>query len=203
MQLTTLERRVLDISYKKKLSHIGSCLSSMATLEYIFEQKENDEKFVLSAGHIGLGLYVLLEQYGHDAEDLFDRCGVHPDRLFAPEAIDCSTGSLGLGLSIATGMAFANRNKNVWCLISDGEAAEGVIYESLNVKEKYNLHNLKVYCNYNQYGAYDETSLQRLRRLPGLTVVDSSQHWFIKKYGQEAHYKVLNEEEYKSLINGG
>jgi len=196
-----LEHRILDISYRKGLSHIGSCLSSVKIISDIFEQKEPHEKFVLSSGHCALALYVVQEQYGHNAEDLFDRCGVHPDRMLAPEAIDCSTGSLGLGLTLAVGMALADRTKNVYCLISDGESMEGSIYESINVKKKYNLTNLIVYMNYNRFGAYDEIYKSLLPYLPGVIVVDNSQHWFIKKYNQESHYKALNQTEYENIIN--
>lgn len=199
--MTELERRIIDISYQKKLSHIGSCLSSVQILADIFKQKLPRDKVVLSAGHCALALYVILEQYGHDAEGLFDRCGVHPDRIIAPEAIDCSTGSLGLGATISLGMALADRGRTVWCLISDGEAAEGSVYETMNIKEKYKVDNLKVYCNYNKFGAYDETNLEQLKRLPGLIIVDTSEHWFIKKYKQEAHYKALNEQEYQNILN--
>lgn len=199
--MNSLERKILDISYKKGLSHIGSCLSSVKIIDYIFQHKKTEDKFILSSGHCGLALYVVQEQYGHNAEYLFNKCGVHPDRMLAPEAIDCSTGSLGIGITIATGMAFADRTKKVFCLISDGECMEGSVYESLNVKKKYNLDNLIVYMNYNSFGAYDEISKHLLPGLQGVIVVDTSQHWFIKRYGQEGHYKALNKTEYENIIN--
>lgn len=196
--MNPLERRIIEISYGYKLSHIGSCLTAVGIIDKIFKEKLPRDKFVLSCGHAGLALYVVLEQYGYNAEDLFTRCGVHPDRMKAPEAIDCSTGSLGQGLPIALGMALADRARTVYCLISDGEASEGSIYEALNIKRKYKVDNLKVYMNYNGWGAYDE--IRGSFDLRGVIVVDTSQHWFIKKFKQEAHYRVLTEQDYAEAI---
>ena len=194
--MTTLERRILDLSYKHRLSHIGSCLTAVGIIDEIYSRKKPEEKFVLSCGHAGLALYVVLEKYFNiDAEQLFLKHGVHPNR---DEYIDCSTGSLGQGLPIALGMAMADRTKNVYCLISDGECAEGSVYEALNVKEKYNVDNLIIYTNHNGYGAYDKISEGRWL---DENTINTSNHWFMKLYGQEAHYKILNEEEYNELIN--
>lgn len=192
-----LEKRILELSFNHELSHIGSCLTAVATIDEIYSHKEKDEKFVLSCGHSGLALYVVLEKYfGIDAEMLLKKHGVHPNRDL-DDFIDCSTGSLGQGLPIALGMALADRTKNVHCLISDGEASEGSIYEALNIRSKYEVENLWVYCNANDFGAYDETGYIFL---PNVEIVDTSDHWFMEKYGQESHYKILNKEEYKRLI---
>lgn len=196
--MTSLERRILDISYKHKLSHIGSCLTAVGIIDEIYRKKQPDEKFVLSCGHAGVALYVVLEKYLLcDAEQLYLECGVHPDRTLAPNLIDCSTGSLGQGISIALGMALADRSKNVYCLISDGEATEGSVYEALNIKWKYSIDNLIVYCNFNGYSAYDKITVDSL---PGVEIIDTSNNWFMQLYGQEAHYKVLNQSEYEEAI---
>jgi transketolase len=186
-----LEQRILELSKKYKLSHIGSCLTSVGIIDEIYSIKKPDEKFVLSCGHAGLALYVVLEKYlGIDAEYLLLKHGVHPNR---DEVINCSTGSLGQGLPIALGMALADRTKNVYCLISDGECAEGSVYEALNIKHRYGVYNLIVFCNYNGYGAYDRTDLFSIqRKLPEVNkLFDMSGHSFIKEYKQGAHYKIL------------
>lgn len=155
MVLTPLEQRILEISYKHKLSHIGSCLTAVKIIDEIYSKKKPDERFVLSCGHAGLALYVVLEKYNiANAEYLLDQCGVHPDRILGGEAIDCSTGSLGQGLPIALGMALADRSKNVYCLVSDGECSEGSVYEALNIMNDEKINNLYVHLNYNQFGAY-------------------------------------------------
>lgn len=202
--MTDLERRIIDISYQKKLSHLSSNLCAVGIIDEIFSKKLNRDKFVLSCGHSGLSLYTVIEKYfGYNAEVSFDKMGVHPDRIICPDIIDCSTGSLGMGISIALGMAIADRSRKVFCLVSDGECAEGVVYESLNVKEKYKIDNLIVYCNFNGWGAYDETNLEQLKKLPGLIIVDTTEKMkefsFLK--GQESHYHVLTETEYNEATN--
>lgn len=187
--MSKLHDRIWEISRKHKLSHLGSCLTAVDIIDEIYSIKKPDEKFILSCGHAGLALYVVLEKYRkYDAELLYQLNGVHPNR--DGFSIDCSTGSLGQGLPIALGMAMADRSKNVYCLISDGEATEGTIWEVANVMRKYNVENLKVYCNWNGWGAYDETDptifqvLQSFGFKVIITLVED--HGFT---GQEAHYK--------------
>lgn len=133
----------------------------MDIIEDIYATKAKEEKFILSCGHAGLALYVVLEKYGYgDAEEMLNVCGIHPDR--AHPAMNCSTGSLGQGLPIALGMALADRSKNVHVLMSDGESMEGTLWECANVIRKYNVKNLKIQLNYNGYGAYDEISLENI-----------------------------------------
>lgn len=192
-----LQRRILDISYSHGLSHLSSNLCALPIIYEIFQQKKNGEKFVLSSGHAGLALYVVLEYFeGLDAEKLLERCGIHPER---GEGIDCSTGSLGMGIGIACGMAMADRSKAVYCLISDGEAKEGSVYEAFNLKKKYSLDNLIVYLNHNGYGAYGET----VNDYPfDCIVVDTSYVFkdFTFLNGQEGHYIKLTKETYEESI---
>ena len=189
--MSILHDRIMEISRKYKLSHLGSCLTAVDIIDEIYSIKKWDEKFVLSCGHAGLALYVVLEKYrNYDAELLYQINGVHPNRDNV--AIDCSTGSLGQGLPIALGMAMADRSRNVYCLISDGEATEGTIWEVGNVMRKYNITNLKIYCNWNGWGAYDATDpniAYLLRKLiPGITIIFTSVQQYGFK-GQEAHYQ--------------
>lgn len=205
-----LKRRILDISFSNKLSHLGSCLTAVDIIEEIYQKKKPGEKFVLSAGHAGLALYVVLEKhFGHNAEELFLKHGVHPNR--DPENhIDYSAGSLGHGIGGAVGMALADKSKNVYCLITDGELAEGSVWEALRVAEKYQATNLIVYANLNGWGAYDRIRTGQLeldlRRFPNLgekTIWHTSVYhplWPKWLMGQLAHYKVMTEEEYKQAL---
>ncbi len=153
--MNILHERIIEISKKYHLSHLGSNLTSCDILDEIYKKKKEDEPFILSMGHAGLSLYCILgKYYGFDAEKLYLKHGTHPHRDLE-DKIYCSTGSLGMGLGIAVGMALADRTKNVYCLISDGEAAEGSIYESANVIRKYKIDNLKIYINFNYFSAYD------------------------------------------------
>jgi len=192
--MSSLHDRVIEISKNHKLSHLGSCLTAVDIIDEIYSKKVSDEKFVLSCGHAGLALYVVLEdRVGCNAEELFKLYGVHPERDKCG-GIHCSTGSLGQGLPIALGMAMADRSKNVYCLISDGEAAEGTIWEVANVMQKYKVENLKLYCNWNGWGAYDETMkftrLMLIVMFPGIRMFETRVEDHGLK-GQSAHYVTI------------
>ena len=137
-----LKNRILDIAYKNKLSHLGSYFSSVGIIDRIFKDKKLEDIFILSSGHAALSLYVVLEKYyGMDAEELFSEQGGHPHRDEAKH-VYCSTGSLGMGITVAVGRALANTTRTVHCLISDGECAEGSVWESLKFIEEANIKNI-------------------------------------------------------------
>lgn len=189
--MNQLHKRILEISTKHKCSHLGGALTSADIISDIYFEKKEDEPFILSCGHNAMAIYVVLEQvYGFDAEKLYLKHGTHPNRSIE-DKIYCSTGSLGMGISIALGMAMANRDKNIYCLISDGESFEGVLWEVSNVVLKYQIKNLKLYCNYNGFGAYDSIDygyMARLRVLfPEMKVIKTNVEDYGLK-GQSAHY---------------
>lgn len=199
--ITKLKRRIIDISYRHKLSHLGSCLTAVEIIYDIYLKKQPDEPFILSCGHAGLALYVVLEHFGFaDAEDLLERCGIHPDRLAAPDVIDCSTGSLGQGLPIAVGMALADRSKRVFCLISDGETAEGSIYEALSIANDSEIDNLELHINWNGFSAYRDlpTSYLDWGDAVQAHLTEVEQLPFLK--GLDAHYHVMTAEEYEQAM---
>ena len=172
-----LERRIIDLSYKHKLSHIGSCITAVHIIDEIFAEK-GDGIFVLSNGHAGLALYVVMEKYGlGDADALLTKHGIHPN---TDAHIFCSTGSLGHGIGIAVGAAMSDRSRKVYCLISDGECAEGSVWEALRIAAEQHLDNLIVHLNANGYGANAQ------RRLWDLVEVDhdvwrqGSGYWLIQ-----------------------
>lgn len=194
MQNTEMINRITEISKKYHLSHLGSCYTALGIINEIYETKKPDEIFINSCGHSGLALYVILEKYyGFDAEKLYLKHGTHPHRDLENK-IYCSTGSLGMGLGIAVGMALADRTKNIYCLISDGEAYEGVIWEAANVIRRYKVTNLKMYCNWNWYSAYSDIEpwmmSNLLKIMPDINIrVDR-----VEKYGLtglSAHYVTL------------
>lgn len=221
MKNKDLKKRIIDISYQKKLAHIGSCLTAVDIIDEIFTEKMSNEKFVLSNGHAGLALYVVLEKHRrlsdwsgledigpfNSADKIYDHHGVHPDRCHDC-GIDCSTGSLGQGLPIAVGMAVADRTKNVYCLTSDGEWAEGSMWEALRVKQELKLTNLKLYINFNGWGAYREINkMTFIKHFLGFTDKDSSIYFrethvneFPFLVGQIGHYKILTDENYEVAL---
>lgn len=212
MRNKDLKRRVIDISYKKKLSHLSSCLNSVDIIEGIYAKMNDDDMFILSSGHAGLALYVVLEKYSDvDAEELFDKHGVHPNRDVG-NGIHASAGSLGHGLGIAVGHALANRKRDVHVLISDGECSEGSIFEALRVADELRLSNLCVYVNVNGYAAFKEVQVDRLAQMldtgdfPQVQIIGTTMKPFKldSLQGLSGHYHVLSLEEYceiKDTIN--
>jgi transketolase len=219
-----LKRQIIDISYSLKLSHIGSCLTVVDLIDAVYALKRPFDKFVLSNGHSALALYCVLEKHKMgNAKALFLKHGVHPNK---DEVIDCSTGSLGHGIGIAVGMAMADRGRKVYCIISDGECAEGSVWESLRIASELGLKNLKLLVNANGFsGAGDvdrELLLKRLQSFgwaiitPGeeISIEDCLQVELEENIplavfcetgvehlpflaGLEGHYHVLNDEEYE------
>lgn len=231
LKLLTREQKetrgnILKLAHEANHSHIGSCLSSVDLIDAVYKTKKNDEKFILSNGHAGMALYIVLQKYGKikDANVIKDFY-IHPNRNIASE-IHVSTGSLGQGLPIALGMAFANRNKDIYCLISDGECAEGSIWETLRIATDKKVYNLKIILDANGWGGYDPVESETLkRRLEafGLNVIQVNGHnidevskalktpiyekpllvfahtsvdQFPFLKGQDAHYYVMKPEDY-------
>jgi transketolase len=196
-----LIERILDIAHSNRLSHLGSYFSSVGIIDDIFANKEKEDIFILSAGHCALALYVVLEKYlNHNAETLFKKHGGHPHRC-EEDDLYCSTGSLGMGLTAAVGRAIANPHRVVHCLISDGECAEGSIWESLKFIYENNIKNIKVYVNVNGYAAYDTVDTQYLVErlkvfLPNINIVYTEVGTFSFLRGLNAHYHVMSDEDY-------
>ena len=162
---------MLKLCNKAKGLHIGGDLSSAEILVSLFHHQmnidpqrpdwENRDRFVLSKGHAGAALYVVMAQRGYiSMDEVFDtykqhetRFGMHPCKELFP-ALDTSTGSLGHGLPIATGMALAGRmdakDYRVYCLIGDGETNEGSIWEAAMAAAQFELGNLVVIEDVNQ-----------------------------------------------------
>jgi len=225
-----LRKRVLELSHKSKFSHLGSCLSAIDIIDAVYTVKKSEERFILSNGHAGVALYVILEKNGflknlHKKKHL----SVHPDRDIK-KGIYVSSGSLGQGLPIALGMALADRKKNIYCMISDGECEEGSIWESLNIAWKYKVTNLKIILNANGWAAYEKLDLKYLKKrveASGYNVVPINGHdtksiirsltkpsdkqtlffaythveQFPFLIGQDAHYYIMNQNDYEFALD--
>lgn len=188
-----LNNRIIQISIKHKLSHLGSCLTSLPIIYDIYQEMKNDDVFVLSSGHAGLALYVVIEHlYSINAEELL-KYGIHPEKS---KHIYVSTGSLGIGLSISAGIALASPEKNVYCLISDGECYEGIIWETLSFIKTNNINNINVYCNMNGWSAYSKIDIDYLTKklhtfLPSINIINTDVDNIIKfEHPLSAHYKI-------------
>lgn len=210
--MNELKRRVIEISHKHHLSHIGSVLTALPLIDEIYGKKKKGDRFVLSAGHAGLALYVVLEKYlGLNAETLLEQCGIHPDRELAgvideegnfSSPIDCSTGSLGHGVAIAVGMALGDPSHQVYVLTSDGECSEGSVWEAIRVAINECVQNIHIIVNHNGYTAYDKTDT---RTQDLLKIVDgrldvavrytSTDLPFLE--GLKGHYAVMSAADYQ------
>ena len=160
---------IIEATYQAGSGHPGGSLSSADVLTYLYFNELNvrpDEpayedraRFVLSKGHAAPALYSVLAQRGFfPVEELKtlrkidSRLQGHPDMHKTP-GVDISTGSLGIGLSNACGMALAaklqNKDYRVFAVTGDGELQEGQIWEAAMFASHYKLDNLIVYVDAN------------------------------------------------------
>lgn len=169
----TVRRKALEISFNSRSGHLGGAFSAadlMTALYFRFlrldaENPANQERdrFVLSKGHACSSFYVCLQMRGIiSAEELssFGKdggiFGHHPD-LDPVRGIEASTGSLGHGLPIAAGMAFAAKRTGLaWrtvALLSDGELNEGSVWEAIMFAGHHGLDNLLALVDFNKIQA--------------------------------------------------
>ena len=202
--INKLEKRILEISYKNKSAHIGSCLTAVGIIDKIYKKNEPKDKFILSNGHAFVALAVVLEKYeGKDAEELAKRHGTHPTKNIK-DGIWCSTGSLGMGITIALGMAIADRSKDIYVMVSDGELSEGVCWEALKIAGEQKLKNLKVVVNANGYSTFGKIDTKILNSrvqsfFPAKVVETNTFKYPGWLQGVPAHYVVIDEEKNKEV----
>ena len=200
----SLYKRLLNICYERQLHHLGSYFSALQIIDQIYSEMDKDDIFILSNGHAVVALYVILEKYyGLDAVELHEKYGDHPKRNEL-DKLHCSTGSLGMGVTVAVGRALANPDRDVYCLLSDGECAEGSVWEALRFAYENKVTNLKLYVNANGWSAYDTVDLDYLENRikafhPDVNYVRTTvEHFGLK--GLHAHYTNFNEEQYKEAL---
>jgi transketolase len=203
--MVELKKRLVEIAYKHKLGHLGSYFSALEIIDSIYQKMDKDDIFILSSGHAALALYVCLEKYrGQDAEALFLKHGGHP-HWDEESGIYCSTGSLGLGITIALGRAIANKNRKVYVLLSDGECAEGSVWESLKTIVEQNIQNIEIHVNVNGYAAYREVDVTYLTNrlktfLPEINIHYTTVEHFPFLKGLNAHYHIMKENDYQTAL---
>lgn len=196
-----LRLRLLEQCFKFNKSHLGSAFSSLPVLVEMFLKMKDGEPFILSNGHASSALYVVLEEFrGKDSTVLFENVGDHPKRN-SSYGIDCSTGSLGMGITAAVGMAMAKPSKKVFCLISDGECSEGSVWEALRFANRHGLNNLELFCNFNGWSAYDKVEVETLAKeiqfvFPRAKIRFTSNFPF-ESMGLLAHYHKMSKIDYE------
>lgn len=197
-----LHKRLLKLLYDHNEEHVGSCFTCIDIIDDIFKRKQKDDIFILSNGHAAYALYSILEKYHNiDADKLVEKHAGHPN-WDKENSIECSTGSLGSGLPIAVGRALANKNRKVYVTISDGECAEGSIWEALRFIKTHNIENIEVHVNANGWACYDPIDVEYLETrlkafLPEIIFHKTSVEQFPFLTGLSAHYMKLTKEEYE------
>ena len=160
---------IIDATHAAKSGHPGGSLSITDIMTYLYFEKmnidpknprmEGRDRFVLSKGHTAPALYSTLAHRGFfPVEDLITLRKIdsylqgHPDMHKVP-GVDMSSGSLGLGISAACGMALAGKidgkDYRVYTVIGDGESEEGQVWEASMFASHYKLDNLCVILDLN------------------------------------------------------
>nr|XP_022915888.1 transketolase-like protein 2 [Onthophagus taurus] len=172
--------RILTIYATKQANsgHPTTCSSIAEIISVLFfrvmkyttpAKNPSNDRLVLSKGHAAPILYAAWTEAGY-----FKKSDLMTLRQFGSpfeghptprlNAIDVATGSLGQGASIAAGMAYVGKNVDkadykVYCIIGDGEAAEGSIWEACNFASHYKLNNLCIIMDVNRLGQTGPTNL--------------------------------------------
>lgn len=165
-------KELLDKSYESRIkvlkmtrnssTHLGGAMSCLDILTVLYNKilniNPNDPKwerrdrFLLSAGHKGVALYVTLQDMGYFEEEILWRychlnseIGDHPNEKLLP-GIEFPTGSLGHGLAAGSGMAIAakidKKSYRIFVLLGDGECDEGTVWEAAMAAAHHKLDNL-------------------------------------------------------------
>lgn len=167
---TKIRRSVVKMTHLGKSSHVGSALSIADILAVLYGEilrvdpdnpsMADRDRFLLSKGHAGAAVYAALAHSGFMPEDMLDQHYQNGSKLSGHVShkgvpgVELSTGSLGHGLGVATGMAKAaklqERDHRVYCLLSDGECDEGSNWEAILFAAHHKLDNLTAIVDYNK-----------------------------------------------------
>jgi transketolase len=147
-----LRQETFNAFIRKGEAHLGGSFSMIEILITLYEiiLRRND-KFILSKAHASFPFSLMLKKKGFNPK-LTTHLEIDPKN-----GIHCTTGSLGHGLPIATGMAIAIKKKKkkrkIFVMISDGECQEGTTWESFLIASKHKLDNLVIIIDYNKIQA--------------------------------------------------
>lgn len=168
--LQRMRRSIVRAASRAGEGHVPSALSILDILSVLYgkvmqhrafvgKSPTERDRFVLSKGHGSLALYAVLAELSYFPAAELDRfcaydglLGGHPDSNKVP-GVEASTGSLGHGLPMALGLALAYRiqqsQHRIFCLIGDGEANEGSIWEAALLGAHHQLSQLCCIVDFN------------------------------------------------------
>lgn len=174
-----IRRAVVEMTHRAGCAHVGSALSAADLIAALYsgvldiaphsvDHPERD-RFLLSKGHACAALYAALALRGFFSKAWLAEFYQDGGRLMGHAShkgvpgIEASTGSLGHGLSIGCGLAFAAKRDGLsyrtFVLLSDGECDEGSVWEAALFGAHHGLDNLTAIVDYNKiqsFGAVDE-----------------------------------------------
>jgi transketolase len=165
-----IRRHAVLMTHRGKSSHVGSILSMADIIAVLYAKvlrKRPDEpcwpdrdRFILSKGHAGAGVYAALAETGYFPAAWLEQhcacgsklCG-HVSHIGIP-GVEFSTGSLGHGLPVGAGMAYAakldGKAFRAFVVLSDGECDEGSNWEAILFAAHHRLSNLVAVIDYNK-----------------------------------------------------
>ena len=151
-------------------SHVGSVLSMADIVAVLYggilrvdpanPTRPDRDRFILSKGHAGAGIYAALAETGFFSTELLDKhcadgsvLSGHVSHRGVP-GVELSTGSLGHGLSVGAGFAYGGKldkkPQRAFVLMSDGECDEGSTWEAAMFASHHKLDNLVAIIDYNK-----------------------------------------------------
>ncbi len=169
-----IRRHGIEMTHLSGGSHIGAILSVADIIAVLYTDVlrykpdnpkwEGRDRFILSKGHAGASIYAALAECGFfDVEELKthyqngSRLSGHVSHHLP--GVDFSTGSLGHGLSVAAGMAYAlkkdGRKERVFTVLGDGECDEGSVWEAVLFANHFRLNNLVAIVDHNHMQSLD------------------------------------------------
>lgn len=170
-----IRRHGIEMTHLSQGSHIGSILSVADIIAVLYANIANydssnpilssRDRIILSKGHAGAAIYAALAECGFfPVEELKthyangSRLSGHVSHKGVP-GVEFSTGSLGHGLSVASGMAKAakldGRDNKVYCILGDGECDEGAVWECALTSRHFKLDNLIAIIDHNKMQSLD------------------------------------------------
>jgi transketolase len=162
-------RELLGMYKRANAGHIGSSLSCLEILLDVFKRAGPADQLILSKGHAAAALYVALADAGRLDPALLETfykdgtlLAAHPPCGRQLPAIPFGTGSLGHGLSLATGLAFSQRfsgkSFHVYAVLSDGDCNEGSTWEAAMFAAHHKLERLTVIVDRNKLQGFGSTN---------------------------------------------
>ncbi len=150
-----LAKDILIASYEAGACHIGSALSCLDILiELFYKTLKKEDIFIFGKASGVAAYYAILADKGFfPQKKLAEYLKNYPLVSKEVPGVIWSGGSCGHGLSVACGLALADRMRNVYILLSDGECQEGATYEAALFARQHKLNNLYVVIDNNSFQA--------------------------------------------------